>query len=178
MTTPKDYQKAAEQTSALLLGDQNFRLAVAGLGLVGECGELVKADLGDCSMNRFLEEAGGVLWYVAEIWSAMGSEWRILANFEWKVLHETLLITFPVWTFEDLRDQASVAAENIKKHVAHEQDLAFEIDASLCSILAILALMCEDRGCTLGHVARYNLQQLAERHLGGKFDPAYHDTKE
>ncbi len=67
-----EYQQAAARTSNSNL-DYTIRLAVAGLGLSGEAGEvseLIKKYIGhDHTLDRtkLVKELGDVLWYIAEL---------------------------------------------------------------------------------------------------------------
>lgn len=77
-----EYQSAQQRTAADhkgVLSDVALRATVAGLGLVGEAGELanlikkrsVRGNV-DVTVEHIAEEAGDVLWYLTEVCSAYG----------------------------------------------------------------------------------------------------------
>ena len=73
------YQKDSSATSGAFhdLQSEQARLAIAGLGLAGEAGEVVdylKKVIGHghkLEKDKLVKELGDVLWYVAEICSAI-----------------------------------------------------------------------------------------------------------
>ena len=82
------YQKDSSATSGAfqdLYSDQ-ARLAIAGLGLAGEAGEVVdylKKVVGHghkLDKDKLVKELGDVLWYVAEICSAINADMSDVAQ--------------------------------------------------------------------------------------------------
>ena len=82
------YQKESSATSGAfqdLYSDQ-ARLAIAGLGLAGEAGEVVdylKKVVGHghkLDKDKLVKELGDVLWYVAEICSAINADMSDVAQ--------------------------------------------------------------------------------------------------
>jgi NTP pyrophosphatase (non-canonical NTP hydrolase) len=82
------YQKDSSATSGAfqdLYSDQ-ARLAIAGLGLAGEAGEVVdylKKVVGHghkLDRDKLVKELGDVLWYVAEICSAINADMSDVAQ--------------------------------------------------------------------------------------------------
>ena len=79
-TTFLAYQKLADSTSGAhdSLDRKSARLAIAGLGLAGEAGEVadeVKKIIGHghaLDEDKLIKEIGDVLWYAAEMCSALG----------------------------------------------------------------------------------------------------------
>ncbi|MDM8518572.1 nucleoside triphosphate pyrophosphohydrolase family protein [Anaerolineales bacterium HSG6] len=71
--TFKEYQELAARTAGAGNHDQQLRLAIAGLGLTGEAGEVaekIKKHVGHghpLDRENLLKELGDVLWYVAEL---------------------------------------------------------------------------------------------------------------
>lgn len=84
------YQREARRTTAYAedapAALQRERLAVAGLGLAGEAGEvaeLVKKHLGHgqpLDLDRVEKELGDVLWYVSELASALGLDLNVVGH--------------------------------------------------------------------------------------------------
>jgi NTP pyrophosphatase (non-canonical NTP hydrolase) len=77
--TFNDYQKAAARTAAMTK-DPALVLAVFGLGLAGEAGEVIdhlKKHVGhdhELDREKVAKELGDVLWYVAAIATSLGLE--------------------------------------------------------------------------------------------------------
>ena len=79
-TTFLAYQKLADSTSGAhdSLDRNEARLAIAGLGLAGEAGEVadeIKKVIGHghkLDEDKLIKEIGDVLWYAAEMCSALG----------------------------------------------------------------------------------------------------------
>lgn len=80
-----DYQRDAKRTARTDL-DFQTRLAVAGLGLVGEAGEAadaIKKHLGqghELDTLRILGELGDVLWYLAELATILDADLSAVAS--------------------------------------------------------------------------------------------------
>ncbi len=84
-TTLDEYQTETQRTAPMTISDRE-RLAVFGLGLGGESGEvqdLIKKHLGhghDLDKEKVKKELGDVLWYVAAIAGALGLKLSDVAN--------------------------------------------------------------------------------------------------
>ena len=78
MMNLNEYQNLAGRTAGAGDRDQQLRLAVAGLGLTGEAGEVaekIKKHVGhshDLDIASLRKELGDVMWYLAEICTITG----------------------------------------------------------------------------------------------------------
>jgi NTP pyrophosphatase (non-canonical NTP hydrolase) len=78
------YQEAASRTARTEMMPEH-RLAIAGLGLAGESGEvadLIKKALGHghpLDATAIIEELGDVLWYISEICSVLDTQLHSVA---------------------------------------------------------------------------------------------------
>lgn len=82
----EDYQFQANETSGAKGDFSNQRLAIAGLGLAGESGEvadLIKKILGhghQLDVDKIATELGDLLWYIAEICTTLQLDMENVAH--------------------------------------------------------------------------------------------------
>ena len=166
--TLDEYQIAAERTAGHKR-DATTRLAVAGMGLSGEAGEVLELVWGKnyVDPDKLIKELGDVCWYVAETASAAGlklSELTIppASAVGWSHGCVALMI------------RASLTTDRLKKVVghAHALDVA-QLSADLPIILGLVRDVARNTGvsgASLEEVFDRNIAKLQTRYKEG-FSP-------
>ena len=168
-----EYQKLAARTIPQNTDGEEL-LDNFAMGLVGEAGELFeifkkhwyhgkKLDL-----NKLKEELGGVLWYIAGVYTVFG---RGMDNDDAQAMFHIDTKTALSYM---LRKVTSSYTDLFYYGVGITYDDIYFGSIELSKIVKTLTFVAENNGTTLNDVMEYNIAQLKERHPNG-FDPSYHN---
>lgn len=162
-----DYQRAAERT--MVGHDNEMRMMNAALGLCGEAAEIdqvVASDWGEDN-NDLINEAGDLLWYVAQMCRALGkSIASVPPNRQ----------VFIGWTEQQavtvLYRNTGALADMVKKRVFHRGPTLnpFKIMEALEATVGAVDHILRLRGMTLEEAFDANNAKLLKRHPNG-FSP-------
>ena len=177
-----DYQKEAMRTAQGMNGNL---LANGAMGLAGETAELAEVisnyvfmvDGITLKTNKFIEEAGDCLWYLAVISEGIGIRFSDVTGMLWQESFDN----YQKRVFESSCDRMSIfdevlsleisvgkCVDSIKKylyqgHLLDKKSLKVKIELVLRG-LAILSHKCN---CKLSNIAENNVQKLKKRYPDG-----------
>ena len=150
--TFEEYQKLAQRTE--IAKTARDKLINGALGLCGEIAEYAREMR---FIEKRIEEAGDVMWYVAEIAAGMGATIADAANID----------DAGEWNGGMFHDAGDIA-DAIKKHVFQGHDL--DKQAILCGlnrIMYMIATRVPDFGYSMDDVLRGNVEKLLKRYPHG-----------
>lgn len=175
----EDYQQLAHVTSAFdkLIGNEKFvvddnynlnmHLLMCTLGIIGESAEFAKVwddhylevdtvtGGSEETKNRIVDEAGDVLWYIAEL-----ATWNGSSMFDWYTA-----------SFEcDTPNEYAIGqfADAVKKYVFHHQKHGTAFLKTIPQIMRSIRLTMHFLHVPLSYVMEYNITKLQKRY-GEKF---------
>lgn len=177
-----DYQKEAMRTAQGMNGNL---LANGAMGLAGETAELTEVitnylflvDGITLKTDKFIEESGDCLWYLAVISEGIGIRFSDVTGMLWQESFDN----YQKRVFESSCDRMSLfdevlsleintgkCVDSIKKylyqgHLLDKKSLKVKIELVLRE-LAILSHKC---GCKLSDIAENNVQKLKKRYPDG-----------
>ena len=148
----EEYQKLAQRTE--IAQTARDKLINGALGLCGEIAEYAR----ECRfIEKRIEEAGDVMWYVAEIAAGMGKTIADAANID----------DSGEWNGGMFYDAGDIA-DAIKKHVYQGHDI--DTHAILCGlnrIMTMIATRISDFGYSVNDILRGNVEKLLKRYPNG-----------
>lgn len=172
------YQTRAAKTSGAKDDAQpNGRVIVAALGLAGEAGELankLKKEIGHqhpTPLSVYEEELGDVLWYLAELCTAMGLKIGELpadtVSFEYTMPIKTQVAGVAL-LLKETGILASVLIDAALQNCLTSRHVTTTV--GLGKVLTILEQIMDSFGLAVEQVSQANLAKLAKRYPNG-FSP-------
>lgn len=146
------YQEYAQRTS----GTKTARDKLIN-GVLGLCGETAEYARERRFIEKRIEEAGDIMWYVAEIAAGMGKTIADAASID----------DSGEWNGGMFNDAGDIA-DTIKKHVFQGHDI--DVHAILCGLNRIMTMIADripDFGYTIDDVLRVNVEKLLKRYPNG-----------
>ena len=170
MTMDK-YQELAQRTSP---DDGHDRIDNGILGLIGETGELVdvykkwqhqSGPNAKLPAEKFADELGDVLWYLAELASGMGCSLSSIAGRDFSDLNERARKTRAEKTIRSVVTGLSSRANRLNRAIQMSDNPGAA--AQIRWILMGAARMAYSIGWTMEEVAARNIEKLKKRYPNG-----------
>lgn len=155
-----DYQQQALNTANTTLPVRD-RLAIAGLGLAGEAGEVL-ASMRQPTWNKseVVMECGDLLWYCAEIASVTGF---VLSDPTTPDVPDNLFLLAA-----DISIRASEVADYIKKVVGHGHPVdTNRIQSDMAGVVHDISRLLVSVGADISEACTKNIQKLILRYPDG-----------
>ena len=183
--TINEYQKLAQRTCAIAQ-DRRDKLLNGCMGLIGETGEVVDAlkkwrfqsgENPPFPSEKIVEECGDVLWYIAEVCSALGMPMSKLISSDERMdmnqFPEFSLSAHPI--FDAIRHSITMVRlateiENLSFAFLYGNIAPASIRRCAHGLLMNLCVLCAYAGYSLEEAAEKNIEKLKKRYPEG-FDP-------
>lgn len=146
----QQYQKLAQRTSSTTTARD--KLINGALGLCGEVNEYIREKL---FIEKRLNEAGDVMWYVAELAEGLGVTFAEIAAID-------------EYKSADIYDEAALIADAVKKHAFQGHKInTYEITLGLNAIMTAISRRMSDFGYSMDDILRGNVEKLLKRYPNG-----------
>ena len=146
----QQYQKLAQRTASTTTARD--KLINGALGLCGEVNEYIREKL---FVESRLDEAGDVMWYIAEIAEGLGVTFAEIAEIE-------------DYRTADIYNEAALIADAVKKYAYQGHNInKYEIVLGLNSIMTAISRCMADFGYSMDDVLRGNVEKLLKRYPDG-----------
>ena len=151
--TFEEYQKLAQRTASTTTARD--KLINGALGL---CGEITEYSMERLYIDRRVDEAGDIMWYIAEISAGLGVTIADVAAIDGNT------------SYRGMHDEAGLIADAVKKcafqgHSADDNKTS--IIYGMNRIMGIIARYVVDFGFTMDDVLSGNVEKLLRRYPDG-----------
>lgn len=174
-----EYQELAQRTSAIAQNRRD-KLLNGCMGLIGETGEVVDAlkkwrfqsgENAPFPGEKIVEECGDVLWYIAEVCSAIDVQMDEITGC--RDFFTASLPEFDKYEVIQLGLEMASCACSVRLGASiydYKLEDGFMIQSGINSLIKDMYYMCGWAGYTLEGVAGKNIEKLKKRYPDG-FDP-------
>lgn len=145
-----EYHKMAQRTASTTTARD--KLINGALGLCGEVNEYIRERL---YIESRVNEAGDVMWYIAEIAEGLGVTIADIAGIEND-------------SSTDVYNEAALIADAVKKYAYQGHSInKYEITHGLNKIMCFIVRRMSDFGYTIDDILRGNVEKLLKRYPNG-----------